>query len=112
MKVIIAGTRRIRSYGTVERAVIASGYDVTEVVCGGAIGVDLLGKKWAKINKVRVKTFLPNWDKYGERAGFIRNRKVAKYSDALIAVWDGKSGGTKDMIECMEIVGKKVFIYP
>lgn len=37
-------------------------------------------------------------DKHGKMAGPIRNLEMAKYADGLIAFWDGKSRGTRDMI--------------
>mgnify|MGYP003349270769 FL=1 len=39
MKVIIAGTRGINDYKLVTQAVERSGYKITEVVCGQAVGV-------------------------------------------------------------------------
>ena len=52
---------------------------------------------------------MPRWNRYGRKAGILRNRKMAKYADALIAVWDGLSRGTANMIAEMEALGKPVF---
>ena len=126
MKVIIAGSRGLKDYKTVEEAVKKSGFEVTEIVSGGARGADILGEKYASENNLPVKIFKPDWDyidvpkykikknKFGKLynvgAGFERNEEMAKYADALIAIWDGKSNGTKHMIKCMSKKGGKVFV--
>lgn len=71
----------------------------------GQGGADLLGKKWAILNGVPIKNFPADWDKYGKAAGPIRNAQMAEYADYLIAFWDGKSRGTKNMIETMINLG-------
>ena len=126
MKVIIAGSRSIVDYGYVEEAIEASGFKVTKVVSGTANGVDRLGEDWAEENGVKVKPFPADWKnlevkgavikenrygKYNAVAGHQRNERMAKYAKGLIAVWDGKSKGTMDMIERMKAKGKKVFVY-
>lgn len=58
----------------------------------------------------KLKIFPADWDKYGRRAGPIRNREMAEYADALLAYWDGKSRGTKNMIEEARARGLKVSI--
>lgn len=98
MKVIIAGSRDIVDYDLVCRVIAESGFEITEVVCGMARGVDTLGKKWADDNGVPVKPFKPDWTRYGKGAGMERNTDMAKYADALIAVTHG-TRGTEDMIK-------------
>jgi hypothetical protein len=36
---------------------------------------------------------------------------MASMADALIAVWDGKSRGTKNMIETAEKMGLRVYVH-
>lgn len=110
MKVIIAGSRDIEDPDFVYQAVEKSGYNVTEVVSGKARGVDFLGELWANVNHVPIKGFPADWDTYGKSAGPIRNRQMAEYADVLIAVWDGKSKGTKDMIKQMKSLDKPCFV--
>lgn len=110
MKTIIAGSRTITSLAIVEQAIRESGFDITEVVCGGAKGVDQLGADWAYLHKNRIKWFPADWDKHGRYAGPLRNRAMADYAEALIAVWDGNSRGTKHMIDCATKKGLKVFV--
>jgi hypothetical protein len=109
LKTIIAGSRAIKHDLTIiEEAVAEVSWEITEVVSGTARGVDRLGEKWAKLNNLPVKRFPALWGEYGRSAGYIRNVEMAKYSDALIAVWDGISQGTKHMI--IEAAKKKLHI--
>ena len=43
-------------------------------------------------------------------AGPLRNEKMARVADALIAFWDGKSRGTKNMIDLANMKGISVRI--
>lgn len=85
-------------------------FKITEVVSGGAEGVDQLGKDWAYKNGIPSKQFNAHWSENGRAAGPMRNREMAAYADALIAVWDGESRGTKNMIEEMKRLGKPFWI--
>lgn len=112
MRCIIAGSRDITDIKHVERAMQScSLFHVTEIVSGGARGVDRLGERWARNNDVTLSIFPALWDKYGKKAGYIRNKDMAEYADMLVAVWDGKSTGTKHMIDIMESMKKFVFVY-
>lgn len=106
MKVVIAGSRDFNNYQLVEDTIEKLGLEIDEVVYGGAAGADHLGLLWARNHQVKVKTFLAEWTLYGRAAGPIRNRKMANYGDYLLAFWDGKSKGTKNMIEEMKRLGK------
>ena len=111
MKVIIAGSRSFSTkHPDIVIGYIAFAYDITEVVSGGAKGADLFGEYYAKIFDIPARKFLPNWDAYGKRAGILRNEQMGNYADALIALWDGKSRGTKHMIDYMGKLGKPVSI--
>ena len=117
MKVIIAGSRTVTDPDLVERAVVNSGFHVTEVVSGGARGVDLLGERWVRECRVPIKRFNAEWDKYGKSAGYIRNRQMAQYvhendpnGGALIAIWNGYSPGTKGMIKDARELGMQVYV--
>lgn len=110
MRVIIAGSRTINDIALVRIAINNSGFTITEVVCGGAKGVDRLGEQWAKENDISIEYFLADWDMYGRRAGILRNSQMAKYADALITVWDGVSPGTNNMIAVMSKLGKPIYI--
>lgn len=110
MKTIIAGSRGIANYEVVQEAIRESKFAITEVVSGGAVGVDYLGEEWSRKNNVRMTRFMPEWTTYGKAAGVIRNGQMAKYAQALIAIWDGKSRGTLNMIEQARSKGLKVYV--
>lgn len=111
MRTIIAGSRTITNPDLVELAVILSGFRITEVVSGGARGADALGEQWASANKVKVRRFPADWEGEGKQAGANRNKRMAEYASALVAVWDGRSSGTRHMIWAARRVGLKVFVY-
>ena len=71
------------------------------VVSGHARGADTLGEKYAKEEGFDLEIYPAQWDKYGKSAGFRRNEQMGNIADALIAFWDGKSHGTKHMIDIM-----------
>lgn len=113
MKVIIAGSRSIADYALVEEAILESPFWITEVVSGAARGVDLIGEEWADNTLTPVKRFPADWNRLGKSAGMVRNREMAEYADALIAVWDGTSYGTRHMIAYMrKAENKPVFVWP
>ena len=113
MRVIIAGSRDITEYTDVYEAILESRWkdDITEVVSGGARGVDKLGERFAREHSLPVSHFLANWEKHGKAAGYIRNQEMAMNADALIAVWDMKSKGTANMIEVAQAMDIPTFIW-
>lgn len=114
MKTIIAGSREFIDQDFVNRCVKKHIHVITEVVSGGAKGVDMLGEQFAKEHNLPIKRFSvsqDDWKTLGKAAGPIRNKKMAEYADALIAFWDGNSPGTKNMIETMKKMGKPFTVY-
>lgn len=109
---IIAGSRTATQEQTYEASRL-SGWsgEIAETLDGGALGADRWGSEWSRAMRLSIKMFRANWDQHGRAAGPIRNRKMAEHADALIAVWDGKSRGTKNMIEEATNRGLKVFVY-
>lgn len=111
MKTIIAGSRtHFPSLDEIQEAVDASGFDVTEVVSGCAFGVDQAGERWADSKRIPVKRHHADWNKYGRRAGPIRNLIMADNAEALIAFHKNASRGTQNMIEIAQKTGLKVFV--
>jgi len=126
MKVIIAGSRTITDYAEVVKAIEQSGYNITEIVSGGAKGVDTLGERYAEDHGLDCSVYIAQWKnlnadgalikegrfgKYNAKAGLDRNIEMAKYADALIAVYDGYSRGTKHMISVAKENNLEVFVY-
>lgn len=109
-RVIIAGGRDYHNYDTVLEAIEESGLQIDVVVSGGANGVDALGERYAVEMNLPLAVFMADWQTHGRAAGPIRNRKMAENADALIAVWDGQSRGTKNMIETATKRGLLVYV--
>lgn len=111
MKLLVAGSREGFVARNVFEAIEESQFIATEIVSGGARGVDRDGEYYAQCNKLPITRFLPNWDKEGKKAGVLRNIQMGQYADALVAVWDGKSKGTEHMINYMRSLNKPVHVY-
>lgn len=109
MRTIIAGSRNITNADLIRQAIQESGFDITQVITGGARGVDRIAHDICKA-KYDCKIFYADWNKYNKRAGMIRNNEMADNADALIAIWDGKSKGTENMIKTAKAKGLKVYV--
>ena len=115
MKVVIAGSRNIpedqNSFKLLLEVIKLSGYDITDVVCGKARGADSLGEKYARVKNLGLIEMPADWNKHGKAAGSIRNAAMAKVADAAIVLWDGKSPGSRNMIEQMSKQHKPCYIH-
>lgn len=111
MRVVIAGSREGVTYKHLLYAIHYCGFDITTVISGTARGADQLGEAWAEANNIPVERYPANWDKHGRSAGHKRNAVMASVADAVIALWDGESKGTKSMIELGRARGIPVFVY-
>lgn len=111
MRVIIAGSRSMTDAAEVATAIARSGFTITEVISGGARGVDTFGEAWARRRRIPVRRFPADWRRYGKSAGFRRNEAMAHVADALIAVWDGNSPGTRHMIATARQRGLRLFVW-
>lgn len=111
MKVIIAGSRGIvLAPIKMEEIILASKFKVAEVVSGTCYGVDKSGEDWAKWSLIPIRKFPADWERYGKSAGYKRNEQMARYADALIAIWDGNSKGTEHMISIANKYQLKIYI--
>lgn len=111
MRTIIAGSRTIWDYNLVDDVVSESGFLISTVVCGMAPGVDSVGWAIAYVNGIKVDEFPADWERFGKSAGPRRNAEMAMNADALIAIWDGESRGTRDMISIANRKGLKTYIH-
>lgn len=100
-KVIIAGGRDFNDYELLQKVCdyYLQNQKQIEIVSGNARGADKLGERYANEHNLQLKLFPANWDKFSKSAGYIRNEEMAKYGNGLIAFWNGKSKGTKHMID-------------
>lgn len=127
MRVIVAGSRGIANRAWIRDILYGLCIDVPyensplcymeELVCGMAKGPDLIAREFAEHTrqaydvKIKITDFPADWDAHGKKAGILRNIQMGDYADALIAFWDGKSRGTKHMIDYMLSLGKEVHVY-
>ena len=113
MRVIIAGSRDFDDYRTLKRVCdkVLKNQRAVQIVSGMARGADRLGEQYANERNLKVYCFPANWEEYGKKAGYIRNKKMAEFADALIAFWDGKSPGTKMMIDLAEKHGLQIKVH-
>ena len=115
MKLIIAGCRD--AGGPFGDKLVMEGmeslpwWEVSEVFSGCARGIDAAGERLAFQWGLPVAKFPANWDQLGKRAGHVRNTHMAHYADALLAVWDGHSRGTANMIETARRKGLLVHVH-
>ncbi len=85
--------------------------NTTEIVSGGAKGVDTSAKEYAEKNNIKLTEFLPEYEKYGRGAPLRRNLQIIGYADEVLAFWDGTSRGTKYVIDNCKKQNKKVTVY-
>lgn len=83
---------------------------VTEIVSGGAKGIDEEAARFAKTHGLKLTEFLPDYERFGRVAPIMRDKQIAEYADAGLAFWDGESRGTKYTIEFFNKENKPVKI--
>lgn len=127
MRIIIAGGRDfndkkllISKTISIIRGLKNEGFNTSkecvEIISGTANGADKIGELFASKYNLKTVRFPANWDKYGKSAGYRRNAEMAKYASEdddlgiLVAFWDGKSRGTKHMIDLANKSNLKVYI--
>lgn len=107
MKIAIVGSRKL-TVTEIERYLTE---DVTEIISGGATGIDTCAREFARARGLKFTEFLPNYKKYGRGAPLKRNLQIIDYADAVIAFWDGKSRGTKYVIDQCKGRNKRITVY-
>ncbi len=104
MKLAIIGSRTITS-------VNLSDYlpaDVTEIVSGGAKGIDTVAADYAREHGVPLTEFLPDYARYRRGAPLKRNAQIADYADEVLVFWDGISQGTMHTVGLFREQGKPI----
>lgn len=85
----------------------------TEIISGGAKGVDACAREYAISHNIKLTEILPEYEKYGKSAPLKRNMTIIENADIVLAFWDGKSNGTRFVIEKCREMGKEIKIkYP
>lgn len=107
MKVAVVGSRNLK-VDDLQRYLPDT---TTEIVSGGAKGIDTYAKNYAINNNIVIKEFLPEYSKYGKAAPLYRNIEIIEYADFVVVFWDGKSRGTKYVIEYCKKLNKAMDVY-
>lgn len=115
MRTIIAGSRDLTDIDLIDKAIKHFGVkNITEVVSGGARGIDLLAIEWAEKHGILCTKIDADWKKYGKVAGYKRNYVMLEYigkNGQCIVIWDGKSSGSKHMADICKYDGLPVYLY-
>ena len=104
MKVAVIGSRGL----TIDNLEKYLPRETTEIISGGAKGIDTCAREYAVSHGIKLTEFLPEYEKYGKNAPLKRNITIIETADVVLAFWDGKSRGTKFVIEKCREVGKTV----
>lgn len=94
MKIAIVGSRGLH----IDNLEYYIPNNVTEIVSGGAKGIDSCAREYAIAHNITLTEYLPEYEKYGRYAPLKRNIAMIKNVDGVYAFWDGSSKGTKFVI--------------
>ena len=106
MKVLVSGSRNL--------SIPIDKYmppDTTEIISGGAFGIDRCAEEYAKKHNIPIKIIRPDYKTHGKFAPLVRNREMVDMADLVIAIWDGKSRGTKFTIDYAIKTNTRLKIY-
>ena len=107
MKVAVVGSREI----IIEDLGKYLPENVTEIISGGAIGVDSCAKNYALENNIPYREYLPEYEKYRRNAPLVRNKKIIDACDEALIFWNGRSKGTRSVMNYCEKIGKRYRLY-
>lgn len=114
MKLIIAGSHDFTddSYFRYAMTKLCSGNDQVEIICSTENrGISWVARGWAEEQAIPLTEFPIEPEKYGRRARFVSNEKMAEYGTDLLVFWDGKSRVTRHLINVSLKLGLDVQIY-
>ncbi|MBR4073347.1 MAG: DUF2493 domain-containing protein [Clostridia bacterium] len=112
-RVVVAGCRTYNNFAEAKNYIDFCISEIKEkytlvFVTGCCRGADALGERYALENGYKIERYPADWKKYGKSAGPRRNMKMAQISDFIICFWDGKSKGTKTIIQYAKLYKKAV----
>ncbi len=114
-RIVIGGCRNFNNYDYFKRCAdecifkLPKNIKIT-IVSGYCRGVDSLAERYAKENNYKLDIFLADWEKYGRTAGPCKKKKMVASAQVVLALWDYKSKGTKNLIENARLYKRKLFI--
>lgn len=103
MILLIAGSRSFNDYEFLKEKIdsLTANVKITKIITGGEIGTDQLAEQYAKEKNIKVEIKKPRW-KIGRSAGYLRNEDMVRNSNSVICFWDGRSRGTKHILQLAE----------
>lgn len=107
MKIAVVGSRSIKN-ADISQYIPK---EATEIITGGAVGVDKLAEREARLRGIPLTVYKPDYETHGKSAPLVRNKLIAENCDMLIAFWDGSSRGTVFTWRYADKLGKPVKIY-
>lgn len=107
MKIAVVGSRSIKN-ADISQYIPK---EATEIITGGAVGIDKLAEREARLRGIPLTVFKPDYETHGKSAPLVRNKLIAENCDMLIAFWDGSSRGTVFTWRYADKLGKPVKIY-
>lgn len=113
-RIVVAGSRGFDDYKYLKSKLDQITWNEGDVIIsGGAKGADSLGERYAKEHSIRLEVYSADWDQYGKRAGYIRNKQMAEACTHGMVFWDGESKGASHMIDLLKEYERKfvVFLY-
>lgn len=108
MILAVIGSRSIKN---IDIASFIPEGEIELIVSGGAVGVDRAAEEYAREKGIAVKVIKPDYDSFGKRAPLIRDEEIAECADKILAIWDGRSGGTMYTVKYARSLGKKVILW-
>ena len=118
-RVIVTGSRCFNDFGFLKQELDKLFNENEEfvgkeikIISGVALGTDALAIDYADKHKLTKILFPANWKRYPLVAGFLRNEDMLSVATHLVAFWDGKSSGTRHMIEIAKGKGIPVWVFP
>ena len=110
MKIAVVGSRDFNRPDAVRQFVWEQDR-TTVIVSGGAAGVDSVAVGEAQRLGMPYEVHLPDWSRYGRRAGAVRNQQIVDAAHEVVAFWDGQSRGTKITMDMARAAGKRLRVW-
>jgi hypothetical protein len=116
IKVLVCGGRDYSNRARVEQILDAAveRLDLTSIVQGGQTGADTLAKQWALARKLQCETFYADWDRLGNAAGPLRNKRMLDEAKPELVIAFPTPGapnkGTNGMVKLARDAGLTVHI--
>jgi aspartokinase-like uncharacterized kinase len=113
LRVLVCGGRNFvdysRLHGKLDEINSERG-PIAEIIHGDARGADTLAAIWAADSDIPIRAFPANWEKFGRRAGPVRNRQMLDEAFPNIVVAFPGGAGTANMIRQAEERGILVIL--